>query len=335
MLNRITYGAVAIVAVFTLIILDALISRTTAQTPLAELGRKGSLIPIFFTILALAGAVELARLMRSAGLRPQVRWAVFGSVALMLAPWLVSGVLLPRYPSDFTGAQWLLGVVALALCSTVLGVLPRRNLTGALADVAATWAIIVYAGFLPSFALQLRCHPFLDGPEGAWLVLILLSVVKVSDIGAFFIGSAVGTHKLVPWISPKKTVEGAIGGILCSVTVALLFWCAFEWTQPDITPPALGAATLGENPAESVPLLHTMTRLFHGLSMPQVIIFGILMSVTGQLGDLLESVFKRAAGAKDSAHLLPAFGGVLDIIDSPVLAAPIAWFLLTCLWPVV
>ena len=334
MLNRITYGAVAIIAVFTLIVLDALISRTSAQTPLAELGRKGSLIPLFFTILAFGAAVELARLMRSVGLRPQVRWAVFWAVVLMLAPWLVSGVLLPRYPSDLSGTQWLLAAVVLALSSTVLPVLSRRNLTGALADVGATWAIIVYAGFLPSFAVQLRCHPFLDGPDGAWLIVILLSVVKVSDIGAFFIGSAFGTHKLIPWVSPKKSVEGAMGGVLCAVTVSLFFWFAFEWIHPGITAAAVESAG-GEDPSKAVPLLYTMTQLFHELSLSQAIIFGVLMSISGQLGDLLESVFKRAAGAKDSAHLLPGFGGVLDIIDSPVLAAPIAWFLLTCLWAVV
>ncbi len=329
MLNRLTYGAAAITVIFALILFDALISSTVAEGVLADLRRKGSVLPMVFAVLAFGAAVELSRLAKSAGLRPQVRWAVFWSVALMLAPWFISGILLPRYPSS--GAQWELAAVALAIGGTVVGVLPRRDFSGALADVAATWAIIIYAGFLPSFALQLRCHQFLHGPDGAWLILIVLTVVKVSDIGAFFIGSAVGTHKLVPWISPKKTVEGAIGGILCSVTVALLFWYAFEWAHPGMTVPD-GSGTA---PDEFVPLMHTMTEIFHALTVPQVVIFGILMSVSGQLGDLLESVFKRAAKAKDSAKLLPAFGGVLDIIDSPVLAVPVAWFLLTCLWPVV
>lgn len=334
MLNRLTYGAAAVTAMFAIIVFDAQISDMRAGGWISELCGQGNLIPLLFTILAFGGAIELSRMMKSTGLRPQVLWAVFWSMGLMLAPWLISGILLPRYPSTLSDSQWQLAVVAIALGGTVLGVLPRRDQTGALANVAATWGIIIYAGFLPSFAVQLRCHQFLHGPNGAWLILIVLTVIKISDIGAYFIGSAIGRHKLIPWISPKKSIEGAIGGIACSVAVSLFFWYVFDWTRPEEMShvPAFvsGAAT-----AETVPLLHTMTRLFHALSKTQVIVFGILMSVSGQLGDLLESVFKRAAGAKDSAHLLPAFGGVLDIIDSPVLAFPVAWFLLTCLWPVV
>ncbi|MFH0982538.1 MAG: phosphatidate cytidylyltransferase [Planctomycetota bacterium] len=331
MLNRLTYGAAAITAMFAVIVLDARLSDTAAVGVLPDLCRKGSLIPMLFAMLACGGAVELVRLMKAVGLRPHGGWAVFWSVALMVAPWFTSGVLTPRYPADLSGAQWQLTATAVALGGAVLALLPRRDLSGGLADLAATWAVIIYTGFLPSFALQLRCHSFLNGPAGAWLILIFLTVVKISDIGAFFIGSAIGRHRLIPWISPKKSIEGALGGIACSVTVSLLFWYACDWTHP------LKAAAYagGEVPGDTAPAIHAMTELFHALSLPQVVVFGIVMSVMGQLGDLLESVFKRAAGAKDSAQLLPAFGGVLDIIDSPILAAPAAWFLLTCLWPVV
>ncbi|MCK4660514.1 MAG: phosphatidate cytidylyltransferase [Phycisphaerae bacterium] len=331
MFNRLAYGAVAILAIFTVFLFDALISDTTKTGILCDLARKGSLIPILFAILSFGGAVELARLMKSAGLKPLVPWAVCGSVVLMLSPWLVGGILTPRYPMDFSGPQWQLSMMMLLLGGAVLAVLPRRDLGGALNDVAATWAIMIYAGFLPSFALQLRCHDFLHGPDGVWLLLIVLTVIKVSDIGAFFIGSAIGRHKLIPWISPKKSVEGALGGIFSSIAVSLLFWFAFDWFSPELNLSVPG----GREGGEVVPLMHTMTQLFHSLTISQVIIFGAVMSISGQLGDLLESVFKRSAGAKDSAKLLPAFGGVLDIIDSPVLACPVAWFLLTCLWPVV
>jgi phosphatidate cytidylyltransferase len=323
MLSRLMYGAVAITAVFTAVVLDALISDTTATGLGADLRRKGTCIPVLLALLVAAGAVELGRLMRSAGLRPLTRWAALCCVVLMLTPWLVSGILLPRYPASVTGSPWQLAALAIALGTVGCGMLVRRELTGALGDVAATWGIILYAGLLPSFATQLRCHPFLHGPDGAWLLLIILAVVKVSDIGAYFIGTACGRHRLIPWVSPGKSVEGAFGGLLSSVAVALLFWFAYEWTRP------------ADANAEQVPLLHSMTKLFHALTFWQVIIFGTLMSITGQLGDLLESVFKRAARAKDSASLVPAFGGVLDIIDSPAIAVPVAWFLLTCLWPVV
>lgn len=353
MLNRLTYGAAAVAAIFAVILADAFISdhfsrlavrhaEIPALRALAELLGRGSLVPLLFALLTFGGAWELARLMQAAGLRPMVRWAVAWSVVLMLAPWLINGLLTPHYPADFSGAQWQLAMVALALAGTALGVLPRRELSGALPDLAATWAIIVYTGFLGSFALHLRCHHFLYGADGAWLILIFIAVVKVSDIGAFFVGSALGRRRLIPWVSPNKSVEGAIGGVLSSVAVAMVFWRLHDWTRLDLTTPptAVGpeagagqqAVTLGDRLAV---LLQAMTDLFHSLTITQVIVFAILMSVVGQLGDLLESVFKRSAGAKDSAHLLPGFGGVLDIIDSPVLAAPVAWILLTCIWEVV
>jgi CDP-diglyceride synthetase len=81
--------------------------------------------------------------------------------------------------------------------------------------------------------------------------------------------------------------------------------------------------------------LEEVTRTIRSLDLWQAIVFGVLMSVFGQLGDLFESTVKRAAGKKDSASLVPSFGGMLDLIDSPVFAAPVAWFVLTVWWDVV
>lgn len=341
--NRLTYGAAAIAAVFALVLFDAWIGDTSSTRWWAELLRHGSLIPLIFGALAVGGAVELCRLMRAAGLRPQTAWAVFCSGLLTLTPWLVSGLVLQWSLSDLDGYQWLLAVLALALLGSVFGALARREMTGALADIGATWTVILYTGLLTSFALQLRSHSYLHGPDGAWLILIFVFVVKVSDIGAWFTGMAIGRHKLIPWVSPGKTIEGALGGMACSALVAFVLWKAHLWTEPQMAPPVVSAIVDGGTPGKNVgemlmrckALTHEITRNFHVLTMVQAIIFGILMSFSGQLGDLLESCFKRSAGVKDSASLLPAFGGILDIIDSPLLAAPVAWFLLTCWWPVV
>ena len=133
-----------------------------------------------------------------------------------------------------------------------------------------------------------------------------LSAAGVVEL-AWTTGLLIGRHKLIPWVSPKKTIEGAIGGVLFSSAVALLFWHGHAWTEPEMTPVVRGvpvegepeaarAEPVGEMGSRSAALLHEMTRNIAMLGRWQVLIFGILMSISGQVGDLLESCFKRAAG---------------------------------------
>ena len=124
-------------------------------------------------------------------------------------------------------------------------------------------------------------------------VIMFLACVKSSDIGAYFTGRAIGRRLWVPAISPAKTWEGFGGGIVLAIIVASL-----------------------------------SARVFGIMSMRVALIFGLVVAVSGQLGDLLESMLKRDVGSKDSARLLPGFGGVLDLIDSVLLAAPFAWAIL-------
>jgi len=121
--------------------------------------------------------------------------------------------------------------------------------------------------------------------------------VKFTDIGAFFGGKALGRRKLIPWLSPGKTWEGLFFGLLTAAAVGAAM------------SPAIGPRT--------------------GYILPwwKGAIFGAILGGIGQLGDLLESLMKRDAEVKDSGSLVPGFGGVLDIIDSPLLAAPFAYLL--------
>jgi len=154
---------------------------------------------------------------------------------------------------------------------------------------AWTIAGILYVGWLLSHLLALRG---LD--DGRNWVFFALFITIASDTAAFFTGRALGRHKLAPRISPGKTREGAIGGILGAIIVSLFF----------ILPTPLS--------------LH--------FNWGQAILLGLLVSIFGQLGDLVESLFKRNMGVKDSGRLIPGHGGVLDRIDSVVFAGIVVYY---------
>jgi len=170
-------------------------------------------------------------------------------------------------------------------------------------NIAVTLFGLVYVA-LP-MALLVRTR-FLTEKPGGWhegweLVVLVIAVTKASDIGAYFTGSWIGRRKLSPRLSPNKTVEGAVGGVLWSVAVAAAL--AYGMT------------------------IHTL--IDRG---PLVRIgFGAVVAVASQAGDLTESLIKRSARTKDSGTLLPSLGGVLDLIDSFLVAAPVAYFLLAVL----
>jgi len=166
----------------------------------------------------------------------------------------------------------------------------RYGTSGVLANCGVNYFSIVYLGLLSSFVLAIRID------FGLWPVLMFAFVVKSSDIGAYAIGNLFGKRKFSPKISPSKTWEGMAGAILTAIIVAVLF------------------ATIRD--------IITMTWWL-------AVIFGICFAFIGQLGDLAESMIKRDAEQKDSANpgsiSIPGFGGILDVIDSPLMAAPFAY----------
>jgi phosphatidate cytidylyltransferase len=166
--------------------------------------------------------------------------------------------------------------------------------------MAGTVLAMLYLGGLAWFLIALRVKHSADRLHGfqgsTQAVVMILLVVKFTDIGAYFGGRAFGRHKLIFWLSPGKTWEGLFCGLATAALVGLA--CSLIW------PVALST-----------------------LTWPKALLFGILIGGVGQAGDLLESLMKRDAQVKDSGSLIPGFGGLLDVIDSPLLAAPAAYLL--------
>ncbi len=212
----------------------------------------------------------------------------------------VGGVILANWPAHLLGTgqpwHWVLGAVTASFLLAFLvegayfhepgGIMPRLGLTV---------FIILYLGLLPSFLLQLR---WLPGDKGSLALALAVFVPKSGDIGAYFTGRFLGRHRMAPVLSPKKTWEGAAGGLAASVLVAL----GIHW---------LGAVL--ERPLFSQWLLAAG--------------FGVVVGVVAQLGDLMESLIKRDCQQKDASHVVPGFGGVLDVLDSILFSAPVAYVL--------
>ncbi len=260
---------------------------------------------------------------------PYVGLASLCNAIIVLAPWLSKAGYFGRSAIAVEAVHLQLELVAFSFLATGFLAVFKRDVEKGLVNIAATWLTIGYAGLLTSFLTLLRCDS-LPGENGAWVVLTIILVCKISDIGAYFTGSTIGKHKLIPAVSPGKSVEGMFGGIAASCLVSFLLFKLHQNTllseDPEYYAPFINRISL---------LGHEMTILYRNMSSMQAIIFGAVMAIVGQLGDLVESVFKRSAGTKDSAKILPEFGGVLDIMDSPLAIAPVAWFLLTRVWGVV
>jgi phosphatidate cytidylyltransferase len=170
----------------------------------------------------------------------------------------------------------------------------HRNVAGVVAAAGAVVFAMVYLGFMLGFLLALRRS------HSAWIVVGVVVATKSCDTGAYFTGRAVGRHKLIPWLSPGKTWEGLVGGVVVAVLVGMV----------------LAAASRLLDDADHVPL-------YLGA------VCGAVFALVGQLGDLAVSLFKRGAGIKDSSTILPGLGGVLDVLDSPLMVAPVAYWILT------
>jgi len=144
-------------------------------------------------------------------------------------------------------------------------------------------------------------------------------VIKACDIGAYFTGKAMGRHKMIPWLSPGKTWEGLLGGVLLSGLVASGIAALFNHLQDRFEDLHLAGAWCGH---DFVPA---------SFSLVGAAAAGVLIGLVGQLGDLTASVFKRDADIKDSGSSIPGFGGILDVTDSPLIAAPLAYWMLILL----
>lgn len=193
--------------------------------------------------------------------------------------------------------------LALALLLLLVVELARYRAPGMTTERLAVGALaLLYVGLLMSFLMQLR---FLGG--GRWGLAALASmiaVVKLADIGAYTVGRMLGRHKLAPTISPGKTIEGLAGGFLFAIAGAGVM---FHYVVPGM---------IGGNAAPTP---------IWGWAL-----LAVLLTAAGVLGDLVESMLKRDLGRKDSSLWMPGFGGVLDLLDSLLLAAPVAWLCWIC-----
>ncbi len=263
---------------------------------------RGALLLPLIVGVSLAATGEYLRLVRIQGCAP-VGWAAYVGSALVT---LASGASI-FFSAVSASPLALMGPVLVALVLAVILAIVAEMIsfeaTGkVIGQLAATLLGIVYSGLLLSFLLLLRLLPGKSGGDDGLLAVISLVVaVKCSDTGAYAVGRLIGRHKMAPRLSPGKTWEGAVGG--------LVFGCLGAWL-------VLGPAAVwwGLRPP--------------GSAAPSGwIVYGLVLTAAGMLGDLAESLLKRDAGVKDSSAWLPGFGGVLDMVDSLALAAPVAFFI--------
>ena len=226
---------------------------------------------------------------------------------------LAAGAALPvvAYLGNEYHATILMTAVLLAVMVAQVG---KAQITEALASISGTFFGVFYVGWLLTHAVTLRnfqrvveskwgasAGSLFDPNSGAFLLIFTLSAVVLCDAGAYFAGRAWGKRKLAPKISPGKTVEGALGGIAAGTIAALLCKGVFDLWWPDLS---------------------------RGLPWALAVPIALVLATVGMIGDLVESLLKRDAAQKDAGSLLPGMGGVLDRIDSALLAIPVMYYLM-------
>lgn len=226
---------------------------------------------LFTVVIYVAAALEITVMLRGLGLNP-ARWIIILGGLI----WLTAAYL---YSDNHLAPAMVLLIIGNLL--TMVFLYPRVTPL----DVFGNFTATIYVGNLVFFYL------IRDLPEGWFWIIILLSATWASDTFAYFTGRFLGKHKMAPLLSPKKTMEGAVGGVLGSVLLCYVF-------------------ALWLPKFEVLPLL----------------IIGFVIGMASLLGDLVESATKRQAGVKDSGQIIPGHGGVLDRFDSLLFTAPLVYY---------
>lgn len=217
-------------------------------------------------VVAVLALVEYLGLLFADRRAPQLVGAVIGLVVLAAA-----------FSAPAPGIALAAGLSLIVPATLIYVIVARRDLDVALADAGRIALGVLYAGLLAPHFYWLR-----ELPAGAAWVTFVIAIAMAGDSGGYFVGRAWGRHKLIPHLSPGKTMEGALGivacSLLCGAVAKLVLFPAHGWAE--------------------------------------ILVLALVMSVIGQFGDLGESVIKRAVGAKESGAIFPGHGGILDRIDS-------------------
>lgn len=275
--HRILSGILMTVFFGGLTILDGWFDGSATLSVADDKPVQGTLLTILLSLVLALAVIEFSRLVASKELAVAVLPSMVG-VVLVATSWY--------WPQVFNlDAQlYVLLVLAFSLLWAMVGHYRRFGIDGALANCGVSCLAVLYLGGLGAFVLAVRIE------MGLWAVLMLMFVVKCSDIGAYTFGKLFGKHKFSPRVSPGKTWEGLAGAMVAATLVSLAF-----------------------------------VALFDTMGWWQAVVFGPCFAVIGQMGDLAESMMKRDARQKDSSNRVPGFGGILDVIDSPLVAAPFGY----------
>jgi phosphatidate cytidylyltransferase len=246
-------------------------------------------------VVAILALVEFLNLGERIGLRGFKLWTYFCTVLIFYAQFSLGRIETHSFAGglsmvrDATGGTLSVEAALLIFLfgSVVLGLLTKRPLHDVLPAVAIGSAALLFVVLPFSYIVRLDEIE----PAGRQLVLFTLVLVWAGDMLAYFVGKSLGRVAMAPMLSPKKTWEGALGNVLASMIVAVLF---AHWMQTDV---------------------------------PTLVVIAGVANIAGQAGDLIESAYKRGAAVKDSGGLLPGHGGMLDRIDSLILATPVVWIL--------
>ena len=269
----------------------------------------GAPLAALLAIVSALGAWELFRLARAGGLTPMDD---AGIAIAGLLPLLVHARFLRIY--DPESALGPLSLGALVLLGLMAAAIWARGVNGKpLGAVASTAFGIAYTGGMLSFGYAIRYHDYafapanltlgartVSVPSGGLLLLLPMFITWASDTGAYAVGKAIGKHKLAPAVSPGKTIEGALGALVVSVIVG---WAYSRW------------------------ILRPAAHLDFRWAPAGAVLFSLIVSVSGMIGDLAKSLFKREVGVKDSSHIIPGHGGILDRFDSLLFALPLSYVL--------
>jgi phosphatidate cytidylyltransferase len=300
--------------VLTAILLIPIVLLVVFKTPLWLY----ALILVLFAVLC---AREYLNIVAAHNLKP-LRTLTYLAVAATLADYYLSIVIRASHPANATGwrllrepifqYEVLLVLVSVVPFVLLVAAMKTEELRQALPSAAASYLAVPYLGITTGFLLFTRGLI----PDGAFAILYLLLVVWSGDICAYYVGRAIGRHRLAPRVSPGKSWEGAGGSIIGSMVVGTLLLVyngpvashLFQWKLLS------GQSVLSGQPTPE----------------PNAIWMAILASVSiniaAQLGDLVESMMKRGADIKDSGRLLPGHGGLLDRVDALLLACPVLWY---------